>query len=30
VISHVIIEALEGLNMRYPAPEAGLDQIVIE
>jgi PPK2 family polyphosphate:nucleotide phosphotransferase len=30
VISHVIIEALEGLNMRYPEPEAGLDQIVIE
>ena len=30
VISHVIIEALEGLNMKYPAPEEGLDQIVIE
>lgn len=30
VISHVIINALEGLDMRYPEPEAGLDQIVIE
>lgn len=30
VISHAIIKTLEGLNMRYPEPEAGLDQIVIE
>lgn len=30
VISHVIIQTLEGLNMRYPEPEAGLDRIVIE
>jgi len=30
VISHVIIQTLEGLHMRYPAPETGLDDIVIE
>lgn len=30
VISHVIIKTLEGLDMRYPEPEAGLDQVVIE
>ena len=30
VISHVIIDALEGLDMQYPAPEADLDAIVIE
>lgn len=30
VISHVIIQTLEGLKMRYPEPEADLDQIVIE
>lgn len=30
VISHAIIKTLEGLNMRYPEPETGLDQIVIE
>ncbi|MBE2239740.1 MAG: polyphosphate kinase 2 family protein [Caldilineaceae bacterium] len=30
VISHVIIQTLEGLHMRYPAPETGLGDIVIE
>lgn len=30
VISHVIIDALEGLDMQYPAPAAELDAIVIE
>jgi PPK2 family polyphosphate:nucleotide phosphotransferase len=29
VISNTIIEALEGLDMQYPAPEPDLDQIVI-
>jgi PPK2 family polyphosphate:nucleotide phosphotransferase len=29
VISRTIIETLEKLDMRYPAPEPGLDQIVI-
>ena len=30
VVSHAIINALETLKMSYPAPETGLDQIVIE
>ena len=30
VISHTIISALEGLHMRYPECEPGLDDIVIE
>ena len=30
VISTIIIDTLKGLNMRYPEPEAGLDEIVIE
>ncbi len=30
VISHVMINTLEGLKMRYPDPEPGLDQIVID
>jgi len=30
VISHAIISALEGLHMRYPECEPGLDDIVIE
>lgn len=30
VISEIIINALEGLNMSYPPAEPGLDQIVIE
>lgn len=30
VISHVIIQTLEGLNMRYPEAEPGLDKIVVE
>jgi len=30
VISQVIIETLEGLKMRYPDPEPGLDKIVID
>ncbi len=29
VISGVIVETLEKLDMRYPDPEPGLDQIVI-
>lgn len=30
VISHVLIEALNALGMRYPAPEEGLEQVVVE
>ena len=30
VISQVIVETLEGLDLRYPDPEPGLDQVVIE
>jgi PPK2 family polyphosphate:nucleotide phosphotransferase len=30
VVSHVIINTLEGLNMRFPEAEAGLAEIVIE
>ena len=30
VISHVIIEALEGLDMHFPEPEEGLEGLVIE
>jgi PPK2 family polyphosphate:nucleotide phosphotransferase len=30
VISQAIIKTLEGLKMAYPAPEAGLDKIVID
>ena len=30
VISSIIIETLKGLNMAYPEPEEGLDNIVIE
>ena len=29
VISTIIIETLKGLNMVYPAPEEGLDEVVI-
>jgi len=29
VIAETLVETLEGLNMRYPEPEAGLDDIVI-
>ena len=30
VISHALVEALEGLDMRYPEPESGLDGVVID
>ncbi|MEE4310343.1 MAG: polyphosphate kinase 2 family protein [candidate division KSB1 bacterium] len=30
IISHILIETLEGLNMQYPQPADGLDDIVIE
>lgn len=30
IISHTIVNALKGLNMRYPEAEPGLDEIVIE
>ena len=30
IVSRVMIDALEGLQMRYPDPEDGLDQIVID
>ena len=30
VVSWTVIEALEGLNMDFPPPEEGLDEIVIE
>jgi PPK2 family polyphosphate:nucleotide phosphotransferase len=30
VISRILVETLEGLNMRYPAPEPGLDQVVVD
>jgi PPK2 family polyphosphate:nucleotide phosphotransferase len=30
VISRILVETLEGLNMRYPAPEPGLDKVVID
>ncbi|NLF75870.1 MAG: polyphosphate kinase 2 family protein, partial [Chloroflexi bacterium] len=29
VVSNAIVEALEGLDMRYPDPEPGLDEVVI-
>lgn len=29
VISQVVVETLKGLNMRYPEPEAGLDEVEI-
>lgn len=30
VISRVLVDTLEGLGMRYPPPEEGLDEVVIE
>jgi len=30
VVSHVLIQTLEGLNLRYPDPEPGLDQITVD
>jgi PPK2 family polyphosphate:nucleotide phosphotransferase len=30
VISRILVDTLEGLDMRYPAPEEGLDELVIE
>ncbi len=30
VISQILVDTLEGLDMRYPQPEEGLDDIVIE
>lgn len=30
IISHILIETLEGLKMQYPQPAEGLDDIVIE
>ena len=30
VISRILVDTLEGLKMRYPQPEEGLDDIVIE
>jgi polyphosphate kinase 2 (PPK2 family) len=30
VVATTIVETLEGLEMRYPEPEEGLDQVVIE
>ena len=30
VVATVLVEALEGLNMSYPQPEEGLDNVVIE
>lgn len=30
VVARIIVEALEGLGLRYPEPEPGLDQVVIE
>ena len=30
IVSRVMIEALEGLNMEWPEPEDGIDQLVIE
>ncbi len=30
VISKVLIDALEGLHMEYPAAEEGLDKVVID
>jgi len=30
VVATVLVEALEGLNMSYPRPEEGLDNVVIE
>ena len=30
VISHALVETLEGLDMRYPEPETGLDGVVID
>jgi len=29
-ISQIVVNTLEGLEMKYPAPEEGLDQVVIE
>jgi PPK2 family polyphosphate:nucleotide phosphotransferase len=30
VVARIIVEALEGLDLRYPDPEPGLDEVVIE
>ena len=30
VISDTIVRTLKGLKMKYPAPEPGLDKIVVE
>jgi PPK2 family polyphosphate:nucleotide phosphotransferase len=30
VVARIIVETLEGLDLRYPAPEPGLGQVVIE
>jgi PPK2 family polyphosphate:nucleotide phosphotransferase len=30
VVARVLIETLEGLNMRYPEPPGGLDRVIIE
>ncbi len=30
LISSILVKTLESLNMKYPAPEAGLDKIIIE
>lgn len=30
VVATVLVEALEGLNMSYPQPKEGLDNVVIE
>jgi len=30
VVATILVERLEGLNMRYPQPEEGLDNVVIE
>jgi PPK2 family polyphosphate:nucleotide phosphotransferase len=30
VISRILVDTLEGLDMRYPAPEKGLDKVVVD
>jgi len=30
LISRIVVDALEGLDMAYPPPEPGLDKIVID
>jgi polyphosphate kinase 2 (PPK2 family) len=30
VISRILVETLEGLDMSYPAPERGLDKVVVD